>query len=199
MDIPENIIAYTAGLLEKASFFFHKYFRPDNGRLRYWVEIKFTIHSENLAELLHHYWGFNWKKRKDSPNHGISIRSIGAKCEYCIEKTLPYLIEKRNHAIVLAEIGKIRKGIQRGTKLTYKQILKLETLHKVLLTLKDREIKRNGKKWVLMLERRHAYALREIYNNNIFDLFDGSLTMEESKIAKSIFDDLLDKDERKTK
>ena len=196
MLITREVAAYTAGLLEKASFTLHKYSHNQNDRRRYWVEIRLSIHVKAQVEYLQAFWG---AQACNNNKYSSRVRWTGQKAIRLAHETLPYLIAKRNHALVVEEMGKLLPWrIKANTKIDDKVWDKCEELHKIMGALNDgrknQHSRENLKRFRENTIAQRNTPIREVYHDNIFDFFDGFFTEPEAKRMKSMFDDLIPKE-----
>jgi hypothetical protein len=199
-NIPETVKAYTAGLLERAQW---SLLRSSSRRVKSEYThafIKLAHHSEPLVEFITFYWGATVVKDK---NNLTSISFSGKSATNIATMCLPYLISKRNHALIFDAHQKIvdsylkKHNLIKAGKFGYDDciVAKMLFLKNLIINLNNGDKRFNfySKKaqQAAKIKKINEEKVKSTYYGNIFDFFGDALSSEDATKAKSIFDDLL--------
>jgi hypothetical protein len=196
-DIKWNLITpemkgYLAGLVERGTFSIsHKQSGARAGFFS--AKMSFRTTSKELAEWCEYFWAANFSIIKETNRYERFSISWGATMACKILREIaPLLIDKKNHSLVLIEYGKLackRDSSGHLKKMSDSVIAKRKILQESLNAL-NRENSHQGN--INNLRNNGQNSWRAVYANNIFDVFDGVFNEEESREAKSIFDEFLE-------
>lgn len=200
-DIKWNLITpemkgYLAGLIERGTFnISHKIASKGNRGDFFGAKMSFRTPSRALSEWCEYFWGANFLVIKETDRYNRFNVSWGATmaCQI-LKEILPLLIDKRNHALILIEYGKLscnRNSYGHLEKMP-ETIIEKRKILKQSITALNRENAHQGNINNLIQNKSPKETWKNIYANNIFDVFDGVFTEEESRTAKSIFDEFLE-------
>ena len=199
--LTEQVKAYTAGLLERSAMNLYPHKNKKHQRPSFDGRVFVTVHSQALSEWLTHFWGGSARMVKDGLLTSHVNSFFGQNAGRIVHETLPYLIYKRDEALILESyftvVRKVRY-IESENRLSHKHMpeeyralvnILIETLRKVK---GERGFLRTKRTMEGIKHKREAReALANVYHDNIFDLFDGVFTVDAASKTKSIFDDLL--------
>ena len=188
--IPNEICAYTAGVLERASFIIH---RTTRKKIRYMFHIKITVHTQDMSDFLRFWWNTTTRTEKNTKSY--TCHATGSIAADIVKKTFPYIIAKRNAALIANRFGEeylcTGKGYKKTDIVLERAQVLYEAMNKINQELPRYAMNKEKLENMVVKKRNDQLAFKEVYHDNIFDVFDGIFSESEAIMAKSIFDQFL--------